>query len=75
MFKKIGKKSFATIFCTSVLSANAFAAGESAWDYSTLTSGIDTTTVTIGILAVAAIMAGLFAGVRLAKLVLSFIRS
>lgn len=48
---------------------------KSAWDYSALTSGIDVSTAVVGIVAVAAIMAGVYAGVKLTKLVISFIRS
>jgi hypothetical protein len=50
MFKKFGKKSAAAVGVASAVSLNASAAG-AAWDYSTLTSSIDMSTISIGILA------------------------
>lgn len=73
MLKKIGKKSVAVVFFTSAISANAFAAA-TPWDYSTLTSGVDFSTISVGVLAVAAILAGVYAGIKGAKIVLGFLR-
>lgn len=73
MLKKIGKKSAVAVFFTSAISANAFAAGVP-WDYSTLTSGIDMSTIQIGVLAVAAVLAAIYAGIKGAKIVLAFLR-
>ena len=73
MLKKIGKKRFAAVFFTSAISANAFAAA-TPWDYSSLTSGIDFSTISVGVLAVAALLAAVYAGIKGAKIVLSFLR-
>lgn len=73
MLKKIGKKSVAAVFFTAAVSANAFAAGDS-WDYSSLTSGIDFSSISVGVLAVAALLASVYAGIKGAKIVLSFVR-
>lgn len=73
MFKKFGFKSVVVAASTVAASANVFAAGE--WDYTTITAGVDFSNAAVGILAVAAILAALYAGVRGAKLVLGFIRS
>lgn len=73
MLKKIGKKSVAAVFFTAAISANAFAAG-TGWDYSTLTSSVDMSTIQIGVLAVAAIFAAVYAGIKGAKIVLAFLR-
>ncbi len=51
---------------------SAFAAG---WDYSTLTSGIDFGSIATGVLAVAALLAAVYAGLKGAKIVLGFLRS
>ncbi|KAA0952605.1 hypothetical protein [Pseudomonas sp. ANT_H12B] len=72
MIKKIGKKSVAAVFFTSAISANAFAAGS--WDYSTLTSSVDFSTISVGVLAVAALLAAVYAGIKGAKIVLAFLR-
>ena len=74
MLKKIGKKSVAVVFFTAAISANAFAAG-AAWDYSTLTTGIDFSAIGVGVLAVAALLAAVYAGIRGAKIVLGFLKS
>lgn len=55
-----------------VLSSQASATG---WDYSTLTSGIDFGGIATGVLAVAAMLAAVYAGIRGARVVLSFLRS
>lgn len=74
MFKKFGLKSVAAVAVASAISLNASAAA-TPWDYSTLTSSIDFSTISVGILAVAAILAALYAGIKGTKIVLSFIRS
>lgn len=73
MLKKIGKKSVAAVFFTAAISANAFAAGAT-WDYSTLTSSVDFSTISVGVLAVAALLAAVYAGIKGAKIVLAFLR-
>lgn len=55
-----------------VVSAQSQAAG---WDYSTLTAGVDFSTIGTGVLAVAAMLAAVYAGIKGAKVVLGFLRS
>ncbi|MNF85777.1 hypothetical protein D3C84_681880 [compost metagenome] len=45
-----------------------------AWDYSGLTSSIDFSTISVGVLAVAGILAGVYAGIKGARIVLGFLR-
>jgi len=54
------------------VSAQSQAAG---WDYSTLTDGVDFSTIATGVLAVAAMLAAVYAGIKGAKVVLGFLRS
>jgi len=54
------------------VSAQSHAAG---WDYSTLTDGVDFSTIATGVLAVAAMLASVYAGIKGAKVVLGFLRS
>ncbi len=54
-----------------VAAASASAAG---WDYSALTSDIDFSTIATGVLAVAALLAAVYAGIKGARVVLSFLR-
>lgn len=56
---------------TALMAANASAAG---WDYSTLTAGVDFGTIAAGVLAVAALLAAVYAGIKGAKVVLAFLR-
>lgn len=48
--------------------------GAAAWDYTGLTSSIDFSTISVGVLAVAGILAGVYAGIKGAKIVLGFLR-
>lgn len=50
----------------------SYAAG---WDYSTLTDGVDFSTIAGGVLAVAALLAAVYAGIKGARVVLGFLRS
>lgn len=54
------------------VSAQSQAAG---WDYSTLTSSIDFSSIATGVLAVAALLAAVYAGIKGARVVLGFLRS
>ncbi|HDP3262177.1 TPA: hypothetical protein P6N60_004402 [Pseudomonas aeruginosa] len=54
-----------------VVSQSASAAG---WDYSSLTSDIDFSTIASGVLAVAALLAAVYAGIKGAQVVLGFLR-
>ncbi len=53
------------------VSAQSHAAG---WDYSTLTDGVDFSTIATGVLAVAAMLAAVYAGIKGARVVLGFLR-
>lgn len=53
------------------LSTMTFAAG---WDYSAVMSDIDFGTIATGVLAVAALLAVVYAGIKGAKIVLGFLR-
>jgi len=69
-------KKYAAVAGTSVtalaVSAQSHAAG---WDYSTLTDGVDFSTIATGVLAVAAMLAAVYAGIKGARVVLGFLRS
>lgn len=54
--------------------AMATQSAHAAWDYSTLTSGIDFGTIATGVLAVAALLAVVYAGIKGARVVLGFLR-
>ncbi|WP_397470157.1 hypothetical protein [Pseudomonas sp. DD1] len=71
MFKKT-----LVVAVSAALSAPAvFAAdGTGGWDYTGLTSSIDFSTISVGVLAVAGILAGVYAGIKGAKIVLGFLR-
>ena len=69
MFKKL----FAVAAVASV-APSVFAAGGGGWDYTGLTSSIDFSTISVGVLAVAGILAGVYAGIKGAKIVLGFLR-
>ena len=55
--------------------ANAQAAGTTAPDFTTLTSSIDMSTVSTAVLAVAAVMVGVYIAIKGAKIVLRMVRS
>lgn len=55
--------------------AAASASHAAGWDYSTLTSDVDFGTVAGGVLAVAALLAVVYAGIKGARIVLGFLRS
>ena len=71
MFKKSLAVAISTVADT-VSAPSVFAAeGAAAWDY---TSSIDFSTISVGVLAVAGILAGVYAGIKGAKIVLGFLR-
>lgn len=55
--------------------AAASASHAAGWDYSTLTADVDFGTVAGGVLAVAALLAVVYAGIKGARIVLGFLRS
>lgn len=67
------KKLFAAA-AVAVVAPSVFAADPAAWDYTGLTSSIDFSTISVGVLAVAGILAGVYAGIKGAKIVLGFLR-
>lgn len=44
------------------------------WDYSAVTTGIDFASIATGVLAVAALLAAVYAGIKGARIVLGFLR-
>lgn len=74
MFKQIKKHAAIAATATTALavSAQSQAAG---WDYASLTSGVDFGTIQTGVLAVAAAIAIVYAGIKGARMVLGFLRS
>lgn len=55
-----------------VVSQSASAAG---WDYSGMTRDVDFSTIATGVLAVAALLAAVYAGIKGARVILGFLRS
>ena len=54
------------------VSSQSYANG---WDYATLTAGVDYTSIGTGVLAVAAMLAAVYAGIKGARVILGFLRS
>lgn len=74
MFKDM--KKIAAIAATSVTGLVVSTQSQAqAWDYSTITSGVDFGSIGTGVLAVAAILAAVYAGIKGARIVLGFLRS
>lgn len=73
MFKKLFAA--AAVASTVVAAPAVFAAeGTAAWDYSSLTSSVDFSSIGTGVLSVAAAMAVVYAGIKGAQIVLGFLR-
>ncbi len=64
-------RSLALAIPFSIAAANSHAAG---WDYGPLTDGIDFASIATGVLAVAGLLAVVYAGIKGAKIVLGFLR-
>lgn len=73
MFKKTRAVAVSAVVLA-VSAPSVFAADPVAWDYSGLTSSIDFSTISVGVLAVAGILAGVYAGIKGARIVLGFLR-
>lgn len=69
--KKLGAAALA-VPATALVASPVFADG---WDYSGITTGIDFSTIATGVLAVAALLAAVYAGIKGARIVLGFLRS
>ncbi len=75
MFKIKKLFAAAAVVTTAVAAPAVFAAeGTGAWDYSGLTSSIDFSGISTGVLAVAGVLAGVYAGIKGAQIVLGFLR-
>lgn len=74
MFNKNKLAAWAIVPVTAVMAPSVFAA-EGGWDYSSITSGIDFGSIATGVLAVAALLGGVYAGIKGARIVLGFLRS
>lgn len=74
MFKQIKKHAAIAATATTALavSSQSYAQG---WDYATLTAGVDYTSIGTGVLAVAAMLAAVYAGIKGARVILGFLRS
>lgn len=74
MFNRMKKTAVALGAATvGVLAVSAPA--HAAWDYSEITSGVDFGSIGTGVLAVAALLAAVYAGIKGARIVLGFLRS
>ena len=74
MFKKSVAIAFSAV-AAAVAAPSVFAADPTAgWDYSGLTSSIDFSTISIGVLSVAGSLAAVYAGIKGAKIVIAFLR-
>lgn len=58
-----------------MLVAGSAQAAEGGWDYASLTSGIDFSGIGTGVLAVAGLLAAVYAGIKGARIILGFLRS
>ncbi|EKT4503705.1 major capsid protein [Pseudomonas soli] len=58
-----------------LMSASVFAAEPgAAWDYTQITSSVDFSGIATGVLAVAGVLAGIYAGIKGARIVLGFLK-
>lgn len=73
MFKNMKKQVAVVSAATGALVLST--ASHASWDYSTLTDGIDFGSIATGVLAVAALLAAVYAGIKGARVVLGFLRS
>ncbi|WP_175671987.1 hypothetical protein [Burkholderia ambifaria] len=73
-FNKVAAGAVAVAGFSGVANAQA-AAGSTAPDFTTLTSSIDMSTVSTAVLAVAAVMVGVYIAIKGAKIVLRMVRS
>lgn len=75
MFKQLKAKGVALVAVPAsfLMAANSYAAD--GWDYSAITTGINFASIATGVLAVAALLGGVYAGIKGARIVLGFLRS
>lgn len=74
MFKQIKKHAAIAATATTALAVSSQSYAEG-WDYATLTAGVDYTSIGTGVLAVAAMLAAVYAGIKGARVILGFLRS
>lgn len=74
MFKQIKKYAAIAATATTALAVSSQSYAEG-WDYATLTAGVDYTSIGTGVLAVAAMLAAVYAGIKGARVILGFLRS
>lgn len=70
MFKKLFAAAAVAVVAPSVFAAE----GAAAWDYTSLTSSIDFSSISNGVLSVAGVLVGVYAGIKGAKIILGFVR-
>lgn len=63
----------AVVVVTAVAAPSVFAA-EAAWDYTQITTGVDFSGIATGVLSVAGVLAGIYAGIKGARIVLGFLK-
>ena len=73
MFKQIKKHAAIAATATTALAVSSQSYAEG-WDYATLTAGVDYTSIGTGVLAVAAMLAAVYAGIKGARVILGFLR-
>lgn len=74
MIKQIKKHAAIAATATTALAVSSQSYAEG-WDYATLTAGVDYTSIGTGVLAVAAMLAAVYAGIKGARVILGFLRS
>lgn len=74
MFKQM-KKTGAAVALTATSLVVLSSPAHASWDYTSMTSGIDFAGIATGVLAVAALLAGVYAGIKGARIVLGFLRN
>ncbi|NLY17079.1 MAG: hypothetical protein GXZ05_12005 [Gammaproteobacteria bacterium] len=74
MFKQLKKTAGAVALAASSLAVMS-APAHASWDYSSVTSGIDFASIATGVLAVAALLGAVYAGIKGARIILGFLRS
>ena len=74
MFKKTSAVAVSAIALVASAPSVFAADATGGWDYTGLTSSIDFSTISVGVLAVAGILAAVYAGIKGAKIVLGFLR-
>ena len=74
MIKQMKKWAGASAIALSV-AFGVTAPAHASWDYASLTTAIDFSSIATGVLAVAALLAAVYAGIKGARIVLGFLRS